>query len=184
MNDSILFTKYRKVFFCTVWFTSIAWSHILVWIRLQMGKVIVVIILYVFLSAPLRLESKLIVAACRDASVIRKVFDTNAEFFEFVSKISLASSLKRADRNTYKMMTTITLPICNLIHLCLNHMLRRATKLKSTLSTTWTQQNIYKELFHHSKGCSMCSYIPYFCCGILHCYCASDHYIHRAVLFI
>jgi hypothetical protein len=49
---------------------------------------------------------------------------------EFVSKIplitlasrhaatiSLDSSLKRADRNTYKMMTTITLPICNLIHL-------------------------------------------------------------------
>jgi hypothetical protein len=31
--------------------------------------------------------------------------------------ISLDSSLKRADRNTYKMMTTITLPICNLIHL-------------------------------------------------------------------
>jgi hypothetical protein len=31
--------------------------------------------------------------------------------------ISLDSSLKRADRNTYKMMTTITFHICNLIHL-------------------------------------------------------------------
>jgi hypothetical protein len=106
-----------------------------------MGKVIVVIILYVFLSALLRLESKLIVAACQDASVIREIFDTNSdpilqryaakrgtEVSEFVSKIppiTLASrhaatislSLKRADRNTYKMMTTITLPICNLIHL-------------------------------------------------------------------
>jgi hypothetical protein len=40
------------------------------WKRLQMGKGIVVIILGLFLSAPLRLESKLIVAACRDASVI------------------------------------------------------------------------------------------------------------------
>jgi hypothetical protein len=53
----------------------------------------------------------------------------NSEFSEFVSKItlitlasrhaatiSLESSLKRADRNTYRMMT-ITLPICNLIHL-------------------------------------------------------------------
>jgi hypothetical protein len=54
-----------------------------------MGKVIVVIILYVFISAFLRLESKFIVAACRDASVIRGIFDTNAE-------------------NSYKMMTTIT----------------------------------------------------------------------------
>jgi hypothetical protein len=44
-----------------------------------MGKVIVVIILYVFLSALLRLESKLIVAACRDASVIMGIFDTNSE---------------------------------------------------------------------------------------------------------
>jgi hypothetical protein len=47
-----------------------------------MGKVIVVIILYVFLSALLRLESKLIVAACRDASVIRGIFHTNSEFSE------------------------------------------------------------------------------------------------------
>jgi hypothetical protein len=39
-----------------------------------MGKVIVVFILYLFLSALLRLESKLIVAACRDASVIRGIF--------------------------------------------------------------------------------------------------------------
>jgi hypothetical protein len=52
-----------------------------------MGNVIVVIILYVFLSALLRLESKLIVPACRDASVIRGIFDTNSEFSEFVSKI-------------------------------------------------------------------------------------------------
>jgi hypothetical protein len=54
--------------------------------------------------------NKLIVAACRDASVIRGIFDMNSEFSEFVSD----SSLKRADRNTYryKMMTTITLPIC------------------------------------------------------------------------
>jgi hypothetical protein len=45
-----------------------------------MGKVIVVIILYVFISAFLRQESKkLIVAACRDASVIRGIFDTNSD---------------------------------------------------------------------------------------------------------
>jgi hypothetical protein len=44
------------------------------WKRLQMGRVIVVFILYLFLSALLRLESKLIVAACRDASVIRGIF--------------------------------------------------------------------------------------------------------------
>jgi hypothetical protein len=40
-----------------------------------MGKVIVVIILYVFLSALLRPESKLIVAACRDASLIRGILN-------------------------------------------------------------------------------------------------------------
>jgi hypothetical protein len=40
-----------------------------------MGKVIVVIILVLFRSALLRLESKLIVAACRDASVIRGIFE-------------------------------------------------------------------------------------------------------------
>jgi hypothetical protein len=39
-----------------------------------MGKVIVVFILYLFLSALLRLESKLIFAACVDASVIRGIF--------------------------------------------------------------------------------------------------------------
>jgi hypothetical protein len=39
-----------------------------------MVKGIVVFILYKFLSALLRLESKLIVAACRDASVIRGIF--------------------------------------------------------------------------------------------------------------
>jgi hypothetical protein len=44
------------------------------WKRRQMWKVIVVFILYLFLSALLRLESKLIVAACRDASVIRGIF--------------------------------------------------------------------------------------------------------------
>jgi hypothetical protein len=38
-----------------------------------MGKGIVVFILYKFLSAVLRLESKLIVAACMDASVIRGI---------------------------------------------------------------------------------------------------------------
>jgi hypothetical protein len=44
-----------------------------------MGKGIVVIILVLFLSARLRLESKLIVAACRDASMIR------GKFSEFVT---------------------------------------------------------------------------------------------------
>jgi hypothetical protein len=39
-----------------------------------MGKVIVVFILDKFLSALLRLESKLIVTACWDASVIRGIF--------------------------------------------------------------------------------------------------------------
>jgi hypothetical protein len=39
-----------------------------------MGKVLVVSILDKCLSALLRLESKLIVAACRDASVIRGIF--------------------------------------------------------------------------------------------------------------
>jgi hypothetical protein len=39
-----------------------------------MGKVLVVFILDKCLSALLRLESKLIVAACRDASVIRGHF--------------------------------------------------------------------------------------------------------------
>jgi hypothetical protein len=34
-----------------------------------------------------RVYSKLIVAACRDASVIRGIFDTNSENSEFVSKI-------------------------------------------------------------------------------------------------
>jgi hypothetical protein len=45
-----------------------------------MGKVIVVFIFYVFISALLRLKSKIIVAACRDARVIREIFDTNSEF--------------------------------------------------------------------------------------------------------
>jgi hypothetical protein len=44
-----------------------------------MGKVIVVIILYLFLSALLRLESKLIVGTGLDASVIRGIFDKNSE---------------------------------------------------------------------------------------------------------
>jgi hypothetical protein len=39
-----------------------------------MGKDIVVFILGLILSDLLRLESKLIVAACRDASVIRGIF--------------------------------------------------------------------------------------------------------------
>jgi hypothetical protein len=39
-----------------------------------MGKVLVIIILYKCLLALLRLESKLIVAACRDTSVIRGIF--------------------------------------------------------------------------------------------------------------
>jgi hypothetical protein len=34
--------------------------------------------------------------------------------------ISLDSSLKRAERNKTKMMTTIPLPTCNLFHLCLS----------------------------------------------------------------
>jgi hypothetical protein len=42
-----------------------------------MGKGIVVIILALFLSALLRLESKLIVAACRDASVIKGIFPSS-----------------------------------------------------------------------------------------------------------
>jgi hypothetical protein len=49
-----------------------------------MGKVIVVNILCQFLSALLRLESKLIVAACRDASVIRVIFRVRNVFSEFV----------------------------------------------------------------------------------------------------
>jgi hypothetical protein len=44
-----------------------------------MGKVIV-FILDKFLSALLRLEAKLIVAACRDASVIRGIFRVRNEF--------------------------------------------------------------------------------------------------------
>jgi hypothetical protein len=43
-----------------------------------MGKGIVVIILVLFLSARSRLESKLIVAACRDASMIRGSIGTMA----------------------------------------------------------------------------------------------------------
>jgi hypothetical protein len=39
-----------------------------------MGKGIVVFILYKYLSGILKLESKVIVAACRDASVIRGIF--------------------------------------------------------------------------------------------------------------
>jgi hypothetical protein len=81
-----------------------------------MGKVIVVIILYVFLSALLRLESKLIVAACRKFRV-RVENSPNTLASRHAATISLDSSLKRAYRNTYKMMTTITLPIYNLIHL-------------------------------------------------------------------
>jgi hypothetical protein len=42
-----------------------------------MGKGIVVFNLDYFLSAFLRLESKLIVAACRDASVIRENFPSS-----------------------------------------------------------------------------------------------------------
>jgi hypothetical protein len=42
-----------------------------------MGKVIVVLILDKVLSALLRLESKLIVAACSDASVIRGIFPSS-----------------------------------------------------------------------------------------------------------
>jgi hypothetical protein len=49
-----------------------------------MGKVIVVFILDKFLTALLRLESKLIVAACRDAIVIRVIFRVRNEFSEFV----------------------------------------------------------------------------------------------------
>jgi hypothetical protein len=49
-----------------------------------MVKGIVVIILVLFLSARLRLESKLIVAACRDASMIRGKFSEFVTFSEFV----------------------------------------------------------------------------------------------------
>jgi hypothetical protein len=49
-----------------------------------MGKVIVVFILVLFFSALLRLESKLIVASCRDASVIRGIFRVRNVFSEFV----------------------------------------------------------------------------------------------------
>jgi hypothetical protein len=49
-----------------------------------MGKGIIVFILYKYLSALLRLESKLIVAACRDASVIRGIFRVRNLFSEFV----------------------------------------------------------------------------------------------------
>jgi hypothetical protein len=76
--------------------------------------------LYKFLSAYLRLESKLIVAACRDASVIRGI----SEFVhcrtlasQHAATISLDSSLKKAERHLCKMMTTITFHICNLFHL-------------------------------------------------------------------
>jgi hypothetical protein len=73
------------------------------------------------LSALLRLESKLIVAACRDASV-RKCMNSEIPLITLVSlhaaTISLYSSLKRADRHKHKMMTTITFHICNLFHLC------------------------------------------------------------------
>jgi hypothetical protein len=86
-----------------------------------MGKGIVVIILYKCLSAFLRIESKLIVAACRDASVIRGI----SEFVhcrtlasQHAATISSDSSFKRAEKHLYKMMTTIPLPICNLFHLC------------------------------------------------------------------
>jgi hypothetical protein len=46
-----------------------------------MGKGIVVIILVLFLSARLRLESKLIVAACRVASMIKGKFSEFVTFF-------------------------------------------------------------------------------------------------------
>jgi hypothetical protein len=98
-----------------------------------MGKVIILVL---FLSALLRLESKLTVAACRDASVIRGIFRVCNVIFQvrnvifrvrngfpssFVTNshaetISLDSSLKET-RNKTKMMTKIPLPICNLIHL-------------------------------------------------------------------
>jgi hypothetical protein len=74
-----------------------------------MGKGIVVFILDKFLSALLRLESKLIVAACRDASVIRGIFSKFVTFFRVRTlrhtgvptcrTISLDSSLKRAEKN-------------------------------------------------------------------------------------
>jgi hypothetical protein len=49
-----------------------------------MGKGIVVFILYKYLSALLRLECKLIGAACKDASVIRGIFRVRNVFSEFV----------------------------------------------------------------------------------------------------
>jgi hypothetical protein len=79
-----------------------------------MGTVIVVFILDNFFSALLRLESKLIVVACRDASVIRGIFRVRTLQ---TATISLDSSFKRAERKLSKMKTTITFPICNLFHL-------------------------------------------------------------------
>jgi hypothetical protein len=77
-----------------------------------MGKGIVVYILYLFLSALWRIESKLIIAACRDASVIRgnfrvrnvilrvrNVFSSSYVTNSHAATISLDSSLKRAERN-------------------------------------------------------------------------------------
>jgi hypothetical protein len=89
-----------------------------------MGKGIVVIILYKCLSALLRLESKLIVVACRDASVIRGISEfvqCRTLAYQHAATISLDSSLKRADKHLYKIMTTIPLPICNLFHLWSAH---------------------------------------------------------------
>jgi hypothetical protein len=56
-----------------------------------MGKVIVVFILYLFLSALLRLESKLIFAACVDASVIRGIFRVRNVWTRKIPLITLAS---------------------------------------------------------------------------------------------
>jgi hypothetical protein len=57
-------------------------------------------------------EAKLIVAACRDASVIRGIFPVR-------------NVRTRKIQNFPKMMTTIPLPICNLFHLWVNYMRMR-----------------------------------------------------------
>jgi hypothetical protein len=111
-----------KVWGNLVHYTSRYYSIFHRWKRLQMGKGIVVIILYKCLSALLWLESKLIVAACWDASV-RQCTNSEIPLITLASlhaaTISLDSSLKRAEWHLYKMMTTIPLPICNLFHLWL-----------------------------------------------------------------
>jgi hypothetical protein len=134
LSNFLIFVSRRSE--STLWL-DLAFSHRWKW--LQMGKGIVVFILVLFLSALLRLESKLIVAACEyvtyelgkryELGKLRyKLGKLRYELGKFpqitlaslhAATISLDSSLKRAERNKTKMMTTIPLPICNLFHLCI-----------------------------------------------------------------